>query len=365
VAWCRRLRESAGFQNAVVLAIIASVLVVGLEDYAPLRARFGGLLSALENLALGFFVVELAIRITAFAPRPWQFFASGWNVFDFVIVALCFLPASQFAVVLRMARILRILRLGSTRQQAEIRRLKHVELTEAYRKLDDAYWELDDAYRQLNAEKARSERLLLNILPQLIAQRLKTHPDIIADSFGDVSVMFADIVGFTRMSGEVSPEIMVARLDKVFSRFDRLAEHYGVEKIKTIGDAYMAVAGVPQPHDDHLTAIAHMALDMHRALDEFNREEGLDLAIRVGLHAGPVVAGVIGERKFIYDLWGDAVNVASRMESTGVPGRIQLPEATAWRLDGRFRVEKRGPVAVKGKGEIITYFLLDFREGDT
>ena len=362
IEWCRRVRESIGFQNAVVTAIMLSVLMVGLEGYPGLRERYGQVLILVENLALGFFVVELLIRITAFAPRPWRFFKSPWNVFDFVIVAACFLPSSQFAVVLRMARILRVMRLGTTRQQAEIRHLKHVELSAAYRKLDDAYGRLEDAYRQLDAEKARSERLLLNILPQLIAQRLKTRQDIIADSFPDVSVMFADIVGFTRMSGEVSAETMVARLDKVFSRFDRLAEHYGVEKIKTIGDAYMAVSGVPRPRDDHLQALARMALDMYRELDSFNGEEGLELAIRVGIHAGPVVAGVIGKRKFIYDLWGDTVNIASRMESTGVPGRIQLPAATAARLDADFRLEPRGPVAVKGKGEITTCFLVAYRE---
>lgn len=354
VPWCRRVVDSSRFQNLVVAAILLSVLLVGLESY-PFLAPYGELLRSVEGLLLGFFVMELLIRITADSPRPWGFFGSAWNVFDFAIVVVCFLPSSQFAVVLRMARILRVLRLGSTRQQDQIRYLKHVELAQAHQALEAAY-------QQLHVEKARSERLLLNILPGLIAQRLKDKPEIIADSFPDVSVLFADIVGFTRMSGHESPETMVARLDQIFSRFDGLAEHYGVEKIKTIGDAYMVVSGVPQPCEDHLERIAWMALGMQRELDAFNHQQGLNLEIRIGLHAGPVVAGVIGQRKFIYDLWGDTVNIASRMESTGVPGRIQLPSSTAARLDDRFEVQTRGTVQVKGKGEICTGFLIAYRE---
>jgi class 3 adenylate cyclase len=212
--------------------------------------------------------------------------------------------------------------------------------------------------KELSAEKATSERLLLNVLPAPIADRLKHGESVIVDRFDAVSVLFADIVGFTTLSSRTSPELLVKLLNELFSMFDRLAEQHGLEKIKTIGDAYMVVAGIPQPVADHATAIAHMALDMQKAIADYAAREKTELSIRIGIHTGSVVAGVIGTKKFIYDLWGDTVNTASRMESTGLPGRIQVSEPTAQLLREQFDLDERGPIEVKGKGMMTTYLLV-------
>jgi class 3 adenylate cyclase len=215
--------------------------------------------------------------------------------------------------------------------------------------------------KELAAEKQTSERLLLNVLPQPIAERLKTGESVIVDRFDAVSVLFADIVGFTSLSAKVPPEKLVTMLDELFSLFDRLAEKHGLEKIKTIGDAYMVVAGIPQPVADHAVAIAHMALDMLQGVTEYGKRTGTDLSIRIGIHTGSVVAGVIGRKKFIYDLWGDTVNTASRMESHGLPGRIHVSEATYQELQYLFEFEPREPIEVKGKGQMKTFLLLGQR----
>lgn len=216
---------------------------------------------------------------------------------------------------------------------------------------------LEREHALLVAEQAKSERLLLNILPAAIAARLKDEHRAIADGFADVTVLFADIVGFTELSARIDATELVALLNDVFSRFDALAEKHGAEKIKTIGDAYMACAGLPVARPDHAQAAAELALDMQQALAAVNAERGLRLDVRIGLNSGPVVAGVIGLRKFIYDLWGDTVNTASRMESHGVPGAIQVSAATAAQLDGRYRLESRGRIVFKGKGELEAFFL--------
>ena len=182
------------------------------------------------------------------------------------------------------------------------------------------------AEAELAKEHERSEGLLHNILPRSIARRLKRERAAIADGFAQVSVLFADIVGFTELSARMPPSELVALLNKLFSELDDLAERRGLEKIKTIGDAYMVASGLPEPRADHAEALVLFALDMLEVADRWGREAGHPLALRVGVHAGPVVAGVIGKRKFIYDLWGDTVNIASRMESHGAPGRIQVTE---------------------------------------
>ncbi|HSK04439.1 MAG TPA: adenylate/guanylate cyclase domain-containing protein [Kofleriaceae bacterium] len=221
---------------------------------------------------------------------------------------------------------------------------------------------LEDLVRQrtkeLVAEKQTSERLLLNVLPGPIADRLKTGERVIVDRFDDVSVLFADIVGFTAVASRTSPEALVTMLNELFSTFDRLAEQHRLEKIKTIGDAYMVVAGVPQPIADHAVAIAHMALDMMAGIAAYSKQTGTDLQLRVGIHTGSVVAGVIGTKKFIYDLWGDTVNTASRMESTGLPGRVQVSEAVYVLLRDLFDFEERGLIDVKGKGQMPVYLLV-------
>jgi class 3 adenylate cyclase len=211
---------------------------------------------------------------------------------------------------------------------------------------------------ELTREKQTSERLLLNVLPAPVADRLKTGEHLIVDRFDAVSVLFADIVGFTTLSSRTTPEALVTMLNELFSTFDGLAERHGLEKIKTIGDAYMVVAGVPQPVADHATAITHMALDMIASIEAYARRNASPLTIRVGIHTGSVVAGVIGTKKFIYDLWGDTVNTASRMESHGVPGRIHVSEATYLLLAGSFDFEPRAPIEVKGKGTMQTYLVI-------
>jgi class 3 adenylate cyclase len=213
-----------------------------------------------------------------------------------------------------------------------------------------AYLLLQYFVRQRELEHRRSERLLLNVLPAPIAARLKQHEEVIADRFDEATVLFADIVDFTPRSAALPPERVVELLDEVFTAFDRMAEERGLEKIKTIGDAYMVAGGIPEPRPDHVLAVAQMGLAMIRATD------GVEL--RIGIDSGPVVAGVIGRRRFIYDLWGDTVNTASRMESHGVPGRIQVTERVMRRLEDRFVFEPRGMIEVKGKGPMPTWFLL-------
>lgn len=216
--------------------------------------------------------------------------------------------------------------------------------------------------RALRHEREKSERLLLNVLPEPIAIRLKEEERPIAETYPGVTVLFADIVGFTEMSARLPPEQVVAWLDEVFSAFDELAGRLGLEKIKTIGDAYMAVAGLPHERGDHAIAAAEMALGMRKRIDALTTPLGGPLQMRIGMHSGPVVAGVIGRRKFIYDLWGDTVNTASRMESHGVPGAIQVSFVTRALLEGRYRFLERGPIAVKGKGEMDVYFLERFHD---
>ncbi|NER01642.1 MAG: adenylate/guanylate cyclase domain-containing protein [Okeania sp. SIO3C4] len=213
------------------------------------------------------------------------------------------------------------------------------------------------ALQQLEVEQEKSEKLLLNVLPKSIAERLKDRTEIIADNFENVTVLFADIAGFTQLSASVSPTILVKLLNEIFSEFDKLTVIHGLEKIKTIGDAYMVVGGLPEPNIDHAAAIADMALDMQDVIQRFNEKNNSDLNMRIGLNTGPVVAGVIGSTKFIYDLWGDTVNIASRMESHGVIGEIQVTSDTYLLLKEQYLLEKRGIISVKGKGEICTYLL--------
>jgi class 3 adenylate cyclase len=210
---------------------------------------------------------------------------------------------------------------------------------------------------ELASEQEKSERLLRNVLPAEIAERLKREPQTIAEGFDAVTVLFADIVGFTEMSARSSPIEVVRLLNEVFSAFDKLAEKHGLEKIKTIGDAYMVVGGLPVPRADHAAAVADMALEMQAFMHAL-REKQPGLSIRIGVHTGPVVAGVIGTKKFSYDLWGDTVNVASRMESHGERDRIQLSDAAAAALRVEFDVEERGTIKVKGRGELVTHWLV-------
>jgi class 3 adenylate cyclase len=206
-------------------------------------------------------------------------------------------------------------------------------------------------------EKEKSEKLLLNILPGAIAGRLKGGEKTIANGHTTVSVMFADLCGFTALSRKTNPADLVTMLNGIFTAFDTIVERHGVEKIKTIGDCYMMVGGLPTHRDDHAIVVASAALEMVHALDQLNKVNGTELQMRIGIHTGPVVAGVIGKIKFTYDLWGDTVNVASRMESSGMPGMVHISEQTEHELRGHFLLEERGFVECKGLGQVKTFFL--------
>ncbi|MEG5001419.1 adenylate/guanylate cyclase domain-containing protein [Microcoleus sp. B4-D4] len=216
---------------------------------------------------------------------------------------------------------------------------------------------LQTAYQQLELEQGKSEELLLNILPAAIALRLKDNEHNIAESFAEVTVMFADIVGFTELSSRISATAVVEVLNDIFSAFDHLADRHGLEKIKTIGDAYMVVGGLPTPREDHAEAIANMAIDMLHEIRLLSLEHSEPFSIRIGISSGPVVAGVIGLKKFIYDLWGNTVNIASRMESHGITGCIQVTAETYEILKDKYTFQKRGAIQVKGKGYMVTYLL--------
>jgi class 3 adenylate cyclase len=212
--------------------------------------------------------------------------------------------------------------------------------------------------REIEHKDAQLTRVLFNMLPASIAERLMREPCTIAERFGAVTIMFTDIVHFTQYSSRVAAEELVAMLNEIFSAFDQLVEKHGLEKIKTIGDAYMAAAGLPTLREDHTEAVADFALDLQHVLARLNSSRDEPIHIRIGIHTGPVVAGVIGTKRFAYDLWGDAVNTASRMESHALPDTIQVSRATYERLRDRYELKRRGPIEVKGKGEMVTYLLV-------
>ena len=219
--------------------------------------------------------------------------------------------------------------------------------------------EVSRAEAAMEVEYGRSEALLANILPATIAARLKDPAHgVIADRYEDASILFADIAGFTERASHMPPADLVRFLDRLYTTFDRLVDKHGLEKIKTTGDSYMVVSGVPQPRADHVEALAALALDISRAVGDLRDPTGRPVPLRIGMASGPVVAGVVGARRFFYDVWGDAVNVASRMESTDPEGRIQVPQDVYERLRDRFELEERGDVEIKGKGVMHTWYLV-------
>lgn len=217
--------------------------------------------------------------------------------------------------------------------------------------------ELKRLFDQVVAERKVSERLALQVPPDSIAARLQARPDVTADPHADVTVVIADIVGFTDLTPAVSPERLALVLEEIFADFDRLAKQRGLKRIKTLGNSYMAAAGVPIPSRDHAVRGAHLALDMVAAVERFNERAGYSLQVRIGIATGAVVAGVIGKRMYVYDVWGDAVNIASRMESHGVAGRVQVSERTRRLLGEAFALEQRGAIDVEGRGEMQTWFV--------
>jgi adenylate cyclase len=220
----------------------------------------------------------------------------------------------------------------------------------------------EEAYRLLRIEQEKAEDLLLNILPREIAAILKNEKRTIADQFDGVSILFADLVGFTQLTARMAPVEMVNLLNQIFSHFDSLIEKYQVEKIRTIGDNYMVAAGVPRPRRDHAKCLAEIALQMRDYVESLPPVDGNKIHFRIGINSGPVVGGVIGRKKFVYDVWGDAVNIASRMESQGMAGKIQVTQATYELIEEEFICQPRGSIEVKGRGEMQTYILIGERQ---
>jgi adenylate cyclase len=221
----------------------------------------------------------------------------------------------------------------------------------------------NEAYRLLRIEQEKGENLLLNILPKEIAAILKDGNRTIADSFDGVSILFADLVGFTPLTAKMAPIEMVNLLNEIFSYFDGLVEKYDLEKIRTIGDSYMVASGVPRVRKDHAHAMVNMAIEMRDYILNLPPVEGKQIEFRIGINSGPVVGGVIGRKKFVYDIWGDAVNVASRMESHGLANQIQITAATHQIIQHDFLCTPRGTVEIKGRGEMETWFVVEARDG--
>ncbi len=318
----------------------------------------------------------LVVRHDASMVRP-ELIAFIWRIAGLVIVIAVFVTAATMLTLGRLV-IAPILHLREDMRSAQqvigteqpdptfhsFHRHRHDELTEVTQAFFHLYvqvrQEISDriqAESALREEQARSEELLLNILPATIATQLKHNHRAIARRSEQVTILFADLVGFTPLSARMSPTRLVTMLNEIFSAFDRLAEHHGLEKIKTIGDAYMVAGGIPEPCPNHAIAIANMALDMQTVIQKFLDDDGNPFELRIGISTGAVVSGVIGLKKFSYDLWGSVVNIASRMESQGVPGKIQVTEVTYHYLMETFEFTKRGTVNVKGWGEMTTYFL--------
>jgi len=238
--------------------------------------------------------------------------------------------------------------------ETDERKKREHDLALVNHRLEDTLHTLANQHMQLASERERSEKLLLNILPAPVASRLKAGEKTIADQFDEVTVLFADIADFTPLASSISPVEVVEMLNNIFSIFDSIVEKHGLEKIKTMGDAYMAVGGLPIPSMDHADAVANAALEI---LEAFPKIANYGLKLRIGIHTGPVVAGVIGKNKFIYDLWGDTVNIASRMQTHGHKGAIQVTARTHDILQDKYLFQPRGEIAVRGKGMMQTYFL--------
>jgi adenylate cyclase len=229
-------------------------------------------------------------------------------------------------------------------------RLLHVEISRKNA-------ELKTLFDQVVAERQRSERMALAVPPDSIAARLRARPDVTEESLSDVTVLIADVVGFTELTPPQGPARLTGLLEELFAAFDDLARDCGLRKVKTLGNSYMAAAGVPVPADDHAAQAAQLAREMMGALEKFNGRTGSSLQVRIGIASGSVVAAVIGKRQYLYDLWGDAVAIAARMESHGVAGRVQLAASTQGLLAESFALEERGALEVEGMGEVQTWFM--------
>ncbi|MEW6513636.1 MAG: adenylate/guanylate cyclase domain-containing protein [Pseudomonadota bacterium] len=280
----------------------------------------------------------------------WVFFTALTGVFDFLLVDTH--ATQKLAISLRTSMVFFALNFIA------VATIIYVLLRYSIQEKHKIQQRLEEAHWQLLAEQYRSEKLLLNILPAPVAQRLKNAEQTIADGFPAATVMFADLVNFTRVAATMTPEQVFGMLNSIFSAFDDLCERFGLEKIKTIGDAYMAAGGLNSTTSDHTTAIANFALEMQAILQRDYRVNAAHMEIRVGISTGPVVAGVVGKHKFIYDVWGDTVNLASRITSNGTPGTIHCDAATQALLTEHFDFAGPQRINLKGKGEMSVYRLL-------
>jgi adenylate cyclase len=351
--WLLGLPQAAAIPFAYQVASIASLAVFArTKDYGLFRSGQAAMMTLLPFLlqwTLGGYVASSAVSLWALvaAIGTLFFFTPDGSIPWFIaFLALTVVSGVLDPLISPAAAVIP----EGIRTAFFVLNVSGVALT--------AYLLLQYAVRERDAAFARSDGLLLNVLPRSIAERLKRDPGVIAEAHDAVTVLFADVVDFTPFTERTEPARVVGVLDDIFTMFDALAARHGLEKIKTIGDAYMVAAGLPEPRADHAEAMADMALDMVTDLTRLCEPLGLDLTIRVGIDSGPVIAGVIGRHKFIYDLWGDTVNTASRMESHGLPGRIQVSEATYQRLRDRYVFEDRGDIEVKGKGRLRAYLLV-------
>ena len=336
-------------QAMLVFGMACNVVVIAIAAVAPIHGYFIYCSFAILFVTLGPLVAKLNVVAQAL-----------YTLLTLLVYVLFDVVLVHAESMVRLSMILTILVLGGI--GTLVAHQLELQAREGFLQRRAIYEQMD----QLDFEKGKSDALLLNILPATIAERLKHEQGrTIADGFAQVTVLFSDIVGFTKMSERLSPAEIVRRLNAIFSTFDDLADRLGLEKIKTIGDAYMVAGGLPTSKDDHAHAASEMALEMCRYMAEFSRELGEPIQVRIGMHTGPVVAGVIGKKKFIYDVWGDTVNTASRMESHGREGEIQVTEATYERIKDHYELEERGEIDVKGKGPMKTYWLRGRRERAT
>jgi adenylate cyclase len=326
-----------------------------------LRANDEQIVNLLEGIADAFFALDRQWQFTyinykaaqIFERMPEEIFGKNiWKEFPQFVDSLLYEEAHK-AVAQQIGAIFEEF-------YAPLKRWFEVRLFASYDGISIFFQDITNRRQMqaaLNLEQKKTEGLLLNILPKVIADRLRKEPVLIADRFDEATVLFADLVNFTQIATRKTATELVYFLNEIFSIFDSLTEKYGLEKIKTIGDSYMVVGGIPLPRLDHAEAIAEMAIDMLEELNHFSAERGEDLKMRIGINSGQVVAGVIGTKKFTYDLWGDAVNTASRMESHGIIGRIQVSADTYELLKDKYVFEARGLINIKGKGEMFTYML--------
>jgi len=355
--WALGIPRSAAIPFAYQVASIGSLVVFArTKSYRFLRLTQPAMMTILPFLlqwSLGGYVASSAVSLWALVPAIGTLFF--FTARDSIPWFGAFLGLTVVSGLLEPQLSLTPAAIpGEVRTAFFVLNVACVSLT--------AYVLLQYAVQARDAAFDRSEGLLLNVLPRSIAERLKRNPGVIAEAHDDVTVLFADVVDFTRFAERTAPDRVVGVLDEIFSTFDRLAKAHGLEKIKTIGDAYMVAAGLPEPRPDHAEAMAGMALEMRDAFIQVCRPLAPELTIRIGLASGPVVAGVIGRNKFTYDLWGDTVNTASRLESHGLPGQIQVGEALHQRLRGRFEFEARGEIELKGKGRQPVFLLVGRRE---